>query len=418
MSSTQMGKVARYWQYRDKRSVSLTQATDRVVKKAVARMKRPKKDRANRIDVFIGESGTGKSTVLRKLADRLTAATGNPWQSKLVHVATQGFEDNTGLPIIKKVERGGRKQQIAGFAPADHVPGAVWQDHYTLGILDELTTAPPLIQNQIREWIDGQINGQPIDPKCLLIGTGNPPDAKFVTVNALDDALEKRLKIYVIVPTQDELLSVWSQIMPDTVYKFLLMNQMFIDALSPREWEGVSKDVQDLIDGGGTLEEASEEATDALIEHPDVEIKFREWMKWGDNPDRYPIRGQQILDAENGQVVTYVKRVEGWLKHNQRGLAGASALDLVRTLNMTPKEDLEKLGMDRLADNIVQFVVPYTENEANDMANAILKIVLSSELVDKVCALLGQKPTSLASLSESVKRFHIMKSKLDASPVS
>lgn len=377
-------------------------------------MKRPRAERANRIDVLIGESGIGKSTVLRKLADRLAAVTGQPWKPHLCHVATQGFEDNTGLPVIETRKTGRHTQKVATFAKAEHVPGAVWQPHYTLGILDELPTAPPLIQNQLRELIDGQINGEPIDPKCLLIGTGNPPDARFVTVNALDDALEKRLKIYVIEPTQEELLAAWSRLMPDIVYKFLLMNRTFIDALSPREWEGVSKDVQDLIDGGGTLIEAGEEAADALIAAPEVEVAFRQWLKWGDDPERYPIRGQQVVQAENGQMGTYAARVDRWLKSNQRGLAGESARDLVRTLNMTPAEDIKKMDMDTIATNVVQFIVPYTQNEANDMANAVLEIVVDSELVDKVCALLGQETKTLAALTEAVRRFHIMRSKSGA----
>ncbi|KKN28760.1 hypothetical protein LCGC14_0850970 [marine sediment metagenome] len=414
MASTQMGKIARHWENRDKRSHSLTQVTDRLIKKIIARMKRPKHTRANRIDVLIGDSGIGKSTVLRKLADRLSVITGDVWKAKLWHVATQGFEDNTGLPIIEEHQVNGKMQKVATFAKADHVPGAVWQPHYTLGILDELPTAPPLIQNQLREMIDGQINGSPIDPKCLLIGTGNPPDARFVTVNALDNALEKRLKIYIVIPTKSELLEVWSQIMPDLIYKFLMMHQEFIDAISPREWEGVSKDVQDLVDGGGTLQEAAEEATDALIEYPNIEVKLRQWLQWGDDPRHYPLRGLQIMKATDNEMATYQGYLEHWLQErNLRGLAGQSAQDLVRTLNLTAEEELKK-DEDRIARNVTQFLIPLAELEANDMAKTILEVVMNGVLVSQICLNLKANKKTLKAMSEALKRFHLMRSKISA----
>ena len=414
MASTQMGKIARHWENRDKRSHSLTQVTDRLIKKITARMKRPKHTRANRIDVLIGDSGIGKSTVLRKLADRLSVITGDVWKAKLWHVATQGFEDNTGLPIIEEHQVNGKTQKVASFAKADHVPGAVWQPHYTLGILDELPTAPPLIQNQLREMIDGQINGAPIDPKCLLVGTGNPPDARFITVNALDNALEKRLKIYIVVPTKTELLEVWSQIMPDLLYKFLMMHQEFIDAISPREWEGVSKDVQDLVDGGGTLDEAAEEATDALIEYPNIEVKLRQWLKWGDDPIHYPLRGTQIVNATDAEMETYQGYLEQWLQErNLRGLAGQSTHDLVRTLNMMTEEELKK-DEDRIARNVTQFLIPLAELEANDMAKSVLEIVMNGVLVSQICLNLKANKKTLKSMSEALKRFHLLRSKISA----
>ena len=98
--STSMGKIARHWGAKDRRHHSLTEVIHRLTQKFTARILQPKETRANRIDILIGESGIGKSTVLHQLPDRLAKTTGKPWRMKLWHVGGQAFEDVTGLPII------------------------------------------------------------------------------------------------------------------------------------------------------------------------------------------------------------------------------------------------------------------------------------------------------------------------------
>ena len=100
MAGPSMGKIAQFWAQRDRHNQSLTQVLNRLLMKLSARSKKPRRERANRIDVLIGESGIGKSTIMGLLADKLARATGKPWRHKLWHVGTQGFEDNTGLPIV------------------------------------------------------------------------------------------------------------------------------------------------------------------------------------------------------------------------------------------------------------------------------------------------------------------------------
>ena len=209
-----LGKMARKWEGRNDHNVNLTQVVDRLLMKISAMIKYPRQEWVNRIPILLGDAGIGKTTVLKLLSDKLVTKTKLPWRSMTIHAATQGMEDNTGLPILKKV--GGR--DVAGWAAPEHIPGAVpWMDDkgeskgWTLGIIDELPTAPLLIQDQIRQLIDGFLPGSsvPVDPQCVYVAAGNPPDPRYVTVNAMDEALEKRLKVYVVIPTPEELLQVW-----------------------------------------------------------------------------------------------------------------------------------------------------------------------------------------------------------------
>lgn len=445
--STSLGKIARHWGARDKRHHSLTEALNRLTQKFTARIQQPKETRANRIDIMIGESGIGKSTVLRQLADRLSKKTGRAWQTKLWHVGGQAFEDVTGLPVIledvvledgtimpregytsamavaqresdpKKMQSAVAALRIkethrrATFAKSEFVPGAIWHKHCTVGILDELPTAPTLIQNQIREMIDGQLNGDPIDPNCLYVGTGNPPDPRFVTVNALDEALEKRLKIYIIEPTQDELLQVWERIMPETIYKFLVMEKPFIDALSPREWVGVAKDVADVQAGGGTFEEAIEEAVDELLDHPNIAIKLRKFLKFGDDPFYYPVLGRQLLVATAKEMQLIMALIERWIKENKRGFVGESKNDLLRTLgNLTADEfgGWEKKAQERASDNIVLFIEALAATKASDMAKQALAHTFTTPLVTLVSQKM-RKSAAIKQMTDVMQKFERQK---------
>lgn len=416
MAGPSMGKIAQFWAQRSTHNQSLTQVMSRLLMKLSARSKKPRHERANRIDILIGESGIGKSTILGLLADRLAKVTNKTWRHKLWHVGTQGFEDNTGLPIVEERKVGEHVQKVATFAKADHVPGAVWwPDGFTLGILDELPSAPTLVQNQIREIIDGQLNGSPIDPNCLYVATGNPPDPRFVTVNALDAAIEKRLKVYIVVPTSEELLQVWSSSMPDMIYKFLLMHHSFIDTLSPREWEGISKDVQDLLDGGGSINDALQEASDELIGCPNVEVALRKFIKFGEDPYYYPILGRDIIDASQAQMRTFLTLLTRWIKDDQRGLVGASNSDLVRAIaGLTTVKPADK---PQTAQNIYLFMELLAENDCVDMAKMAMESFFNNGdnkgLTNDVCTLL-RKSKALKKLADTVTRYHASREKLHA----
>lgn len=373
------GKIEQIWAKRQTTGLSLTNVAHRLVRKLLVRRTQPRGQRANRVDLLIGESGIGKTATVRTLVERLTAgSTELPWKLKLWHVATQGFEDVTGLPIIEK-KKG--QPAVAKFAKADHVPGAVHDpEHYTLGVFDELPTAPPLIQNQIREMIDGQLNGEPIDPNCLYLATGNPPESKFVTVQAMDDALEKRLKVYAIVPTDDELLTVWSTLLPKRIHSFLLMNPKFIDAVSPREWEGIAKDVEDTLAGGGSIDDAIAEAAADLYSSMTVVTKMREYFKFGDDPYHYPITGRSVITATKKEHDTQLTLLKKWAKDRVDGRIGATAHDLMRVLTMLTSDFKEQA---RAAENVVGITTVLIDAAYIDLGKSVLATVMKSPLRGK-----------------------------------
>jgi hypothetical protein len=391
--------------------------------------------------------------MLWQLAGQLEAKTSKPWKTQLWHVGGQAFEDVTGLPIIKEdvILQDGRimsredynshmaiaehthdpsrrlnavaslhVQEVhrrATFAKSQFVPGAIWQEHYTVGVLDELPTAPTLIQNQIREMIDGQLNGDPIDPKCLYVATGNPPDPRFVTVNALDEALEKRLKVYVVIPTKSELLQVWERIMPETIYKFLLMEQTFIDTLSPREWVGVAKDVQDTRDGGGSLPDAIEEACDELADHQNVAVALRKFVKFGDDPYYYPILGKDLLAADAKTRRAHMSLIGRWIKDDKRGFVGESNGDLLRTLANITQEEFEGWNEKKrttAAENIVEFIEILAANKCNDMAKQTLACVFKNTgIVTPVANMLKKSPV-LQQMTDIMHLIEARRQELDA----
>lgn len=418
MSGPSMGKMAKAWANKDKRSHSLSEIVSLVAMKVMAWLKSKETGqvRANRIPLILGDSGIGKSTVLRgPMVQRLAHLTGLKWLPKMWHVGTQGFEDVTGMPVIEERKAGEHVQKVATFAKSDFVPGAVWDpDHHTLGILDELASAPTLIQNQLREMIDGQLNGEPIDPNCFFIGTSNPPDPRFTTVNAVDAAVEKRLKVYVVVPTNEELLQVWNEIMPDMIYKFLVMNRSFIDALAPREWHGVAQDVQDVIDAGGDLNMAIEEASDELYDQPNVEVALRKFVKFGDDPYYYPILGRDLITATNEQSDEYCKLVERWLNDDQRGLIGESNNDLVRALNSVKPDGLDRA---RAAKNIFKFLELLADRDCVDMVKTSMESVFNGPIVNDISDLMA-KSKALKKLTEAVQRFQATKEKMRNAPAA
>jgi hypothetical protein len=264
--------------------------------------------------------------------------------------------------------------------------------------------------------IDGQLNGDPIDPNCLFVATGNPPDPRFVTVNALDEALEKRLKIYIVKPTQDELLQVWERIMPKTIYSFLLMERSYIDALSPREWVGVAKDVADVRSGGGSFEEAIEEAVDELLDHPNIAIKLRKYLKFGDDPYYYPILGKQLLAASKKEMALILALMERWIKDDKRGYVGESKNDLLRALGNLTKDEFDGWDAkrkDRSAVNVVEFIETLAAVKCNDMAKQTLAHSFTTPLVTQVSQKMRQSP-AVKQMTDVMQKFEQMKEQLYA----
>jgi hypothetical protein len=415
-----LGKMARVWENRATHNISLTDVVRRLVMKFSAMITDPRPTWVNRIPVLLGEPGIGKSTVLRKMADLLARRTGKKWRPHLCHVGSRGMEDNTGLPVIE--EQQGRK--IAGWASPKQIPGAVhWLNDdgspagFTLGIFDELPSAKPSVQDQIRELIDGTIpgSGDPVDPQCVYIGAGNPPEAKHVTANIIDDAIEKRFKIYAVVPTAEELLQVWSDpaIMPDLLYRFLMVNTAAIEHLSPREWVGVGKDADYIQRAGGTRQEAISEIADELTEFPDVITALQVFFQHGDDPYYYPIRGAQLLQADSAQLKEHLSIMKRWINDaDKAALLGATSNDFQRTLKLTPDVDLK--GNRRAINNTYELMELLAGGNRPDMVKALIEVVFSTPMATTIGSRMRKESKYLSEMDAAISRAGKLAEKIGA----
>lgn len=354
---------------------------------------------------MIGEPGIGKSTTLKCIADDLG------WKFQRWDVNTQGFEDVTGLPMIDEQKIGEHTQKVARFAKSAFVPGAVWEEKtYTLGEIGELPTAPPNMQNILREMIDGQLNGDALDPKCLYVATGNPPEARFTTGNMIDEAIEDRLDPYIVVPTTEELLIVWARIMFPTIYQFLSANESMIDALSPRHWMVIAEKVENLRQVGESHETIVADVKSAFVNHKNVIPTLLVFLKHGNDPDKVPILGRDLLSADEARMSEYRKRLKRWLSGDAtRGFVGATKNDIIRVVPYLTEEDVSKLP--NAGPNVVQVLELLTEGHCQDMAKNLLDVLYPSKLNRSMLEYLKTSP-ALKKMSKMYAEFQARMSKV------
>jgi hypothetical protein len=370
--------------------------------------------------VLLGEPGIGKSTVLKVvLIKMLMQLTHEPWRAHLLHVGSRDSPDNTGMLSVFE-EQG---QKVAGWAKPKQIPGAIhWLNDdgtpagWTLGILDELPSAKPEVQDQIREMIDGTVpgSGDPVDPRCVYIAAGNPPEAKHITAHIIDDAIEKRFKVYAVIPTTEELLQVWSDhtIMPDILYKFLMVNTAAIEHLSPREWEGAGKDARYMLDMGGSRNDALNEIADELQDYPDVITALNVYFEHGDDPSYYPIRGTQLLTADDDDFKEYERIMRVWVGDRSReALLGASMNDLQRALKLTPDSDLK--GNKQAVKNVYAVLEFLAASGRPDMVKAVTEVVFATPLVKPVGSRM-RKSAHLKDMDAAASRANAFGEKMGA----
>jgi hypothetical protein len=322
-----------------------------------------------------------------------------------MHCNTAAFEDFTGLPIIVDEKINGEVHKVARFAKAHFVPGAVWKEkEFTVGALDEIPSAPPNVQCILREIIDGQLNGDPLDPKCLYVGTGNPPEARFTTGQAIDEAVEDRLDPYVVVPAADELLQIWSRIMHDTIYQFLLEHQQnFLNAISPRRWMTVSEKVQNLVEANENPDTIVQDVQSIFVDSQNVLPPLRKFLKHGNNPELLPVLGRTLISAGKDELAVLMERIARWLKEDKSGLVGESKNDLLRVLATLTPED--RTNTKQIAHNVMRFMEALVKGKRNDMAKNIIEACYSrTELVNDITMALD-KSEAVEAMTDAYQKF-------------
>ena len=398
------GIIAKAWAEKDTTKLSLTAVSRRITQHLTQRAMRPPKARTNYLPILIGEPGIGKSQTLISIAESLG------WEFARWDVNAQGFEDNAGLPYLAD---DGDGEKIARTAPSEYLP--TFASKPTLLEIGELPTAPPNVQNQIREIVDGIFIGKPVSPYCMMVATGNPPEAQYTTGNQIDAAIEDRLDPYVVVPLPDELLTIWSRIMFPTIYRFLSDHPTFIDntregtttqqALSPRHWMMVAEKVENLKRAGESAAVIIQDVRSAFINATNIIPPLQQYLINGDNPELMIILGREIVMADEDKMANYEKRIKGWLDNNRlRGLVGASKNDLIRVMTQLRPDEIPKLP--RLGPNITRFLEILADGKCHDMARNVFDTFYVKESVAEVVLPCIKSSGVLAAMT---KKFHELK---------
>ena len=193
------------------------------------------------------------------------------------------------------------------------------------------------------------------------------------------------------------------------------MNKAAIKALSPREWHGVSNDVQYVLDAGGTHADAIGEAEDELADNVDVIAVLRKFVEFGDNPYYYPISGVEILQGKSADVTSFVRLMQRWVTDGKDGLLGATSNDLLRALKTTPAAEL--VSNKQAGTNVIKVVDFLAGAERPDMVKALMETVFETPLVDVVASEMRQSP-HLAKLDDAINKAKVFRKQLDAAPSS
>ena len=372
---------------------------------------RPPEARTNYLPILIGEPGIGKSKTLISIADALG------WRFARWDVNAQGFEDNAGLPYLAEAGNG---EKIAKTAPSEYLP--TFATEPTLLEIGELPTAPPNVQNQVREIIDGLFIGKPVSAHCLMVATGNPPEARFTTGNQIDEAIEDRLDPYIVVPLADELLTIWSRIMFPTIYRFLADHPTFIDnsggngsaeqQLSPRHWMMIAEKVENLRNAGEPPAVIMQDLRSSFVNATNILPPLQQYLMTGNNPDMMIILGRELILANDVKMVEYEKRIHAWLDSNKlRGLVGASKNDLLRVLSQLTEAETPNLP--RLGPNVTRFLEILVDGKCHDMARNVFDTFYSKEHIADVTLPSIKSSKALAKMTAKCKELKELTAKVD-----
>ena len=233
----------------DENIVSLHQAADLIVRNFYA-----DKNSINSTRTMLHSApGAGKSSILRKVVQKLIENTGEAWVLYSLRLNQRDPTDLKGVPIYIEI---------------DGVKYASWATPYKFPILnqpksadgcnvliflDEVMQATPAMQHLFANVIDGVIGDELLDPKrTLIVGASNrKQDGSAVMPMPLN--VKTRLMHYTIVPSLKE----WIEYGTETNIHPLVLsylhsnpnnfneepNPNVMTLANPRTWEMLSNDI-------------------------------------------------------------------------------------------------------------------------------------------------------------------------------
>lgn len=327
--------------------------------------------------VFIGDAGVGKSIVIRRWAEH------HGYAFSRMPMGESMEEDS--MPVVKReYDENGR--HVYSFAP--WMPMARPDSDSGLGIMfaDEIGTGAPGHQNLMATLLtDGYRNGYfgaRVHPGWFWVAASNPMSSDYHLNWQLDRRLRDRLFPVFIKPTDDEVMYVMSSnnLMPKSLYGFLLMNRGHIGCISPRSWEQVGW-LMKRHEAQRTMSEASLLNAMKLKVPPATVDAFRKYLLIGDNPDEYPILATEVINSDAEASETHIKRLKKWGETGREGLVSVSVFDLRGYLSdetWTPT----RTQADRMLDFILSIPKPDLLSDLLSRASTSVGVTLRDAFIE------------------------------------
>lgn len=334
--------------------------------------------------ILVGEAGCGKSTVLEDLCHDIGA------EYQTYHHGATVVEDNHGLQKVNDGSKLTEHVLAAHMIPFAREPkggkGVFLIDEANNGALSEHEVV-------LRMLIDGQCDEHKVKPGWLFVCASNPPLAKYGTVRQIDFSLEDRFIVMPVhVPTDDK-LAYWANHMPTTVYTFLALNRFgnehndYINAISSRRWSTLAYDIEKDLRAGGSHADVVKFVKCNI--NTAIAEAFDAFLKLGTNPDNYPIRAKELVDADAAMHSVLKNRVAKWLTAKKVNgdespnvpLLGATKFDICAFLS--DNEQRESLK-DKQLDNLGSFIVQIGTKGFADMVDDIFHTVAQTPMAQKL----------------------------------
>jgi hypothetical protein len=334
--------------------------------------------------ILVGEAGCGKSTVLEDLCREIGA------EYQTYHHGATVVEDNHGLQKADDAEGLTKHVLAAHMIPFHREPkggmGVFLIDEANNGAFSEHEVV-------LRMLIDGQCDEHKVKPGWLFVCASNPPLAKYGTVRQIDFSLEDRFIVMpVAVPTDDK-LAYWANHMPTTVYTFLALNRFgnehndYINAISSRRWSTLAYDIEKDLRAGASHADVVKFLKCNV--NTSIAEAFDAFLKLGTNPDNYPIRAKELIEADASGSRILKERVNRWLTAKKTNgdespnvpLLGATKFDICAYLNDARQRDAMKDGE---LDNLGGFLVQIGTKGFADMVDDIFHTVAQTPMAQKL----------------------------------
>lgn len=315
-----------------------------------------------RLYALVGEKGIGKTSWGKAFCRK------HKLPMRFITFGEREAEDNLGIPAAGKDRKHHEMLAPPDFpseppelditGPRDVLPGRdvsggpfpgkgiVW--------VNEFCTADNKQESQLRSLItERRIGDNLVADGWLLIGDTNPMDARYQTVNQLDESIESRCYAFCVKPSYEATMAYWreSRVLSPRAYGFMRMNKSLYEMADNRRWTTVFDQLA-CIEAAGLNEREANALCIRLLELHIGQAVGQSYLKYtvhGDNPVFYPINARDYMEAEGDAHAEHVERLQAWTKNeDSASLIKHTLFDLVDWV-----KDTDRKFQDRDAERVV-----------------------------------------------------------------